>query len=333
MKAKYVMIATVAAMLAACSNDENEMNDGPVEARITAGIDGPATRAVDETWSFGNTIGVMVTGVVGTTEGANSTMESLYKNVKYTVGSAGATGTFTAAPGQGIFFQDASETVTFAAYSPYQLSANASTLPGTDGTVTGGDTQDQSTQEKQEAIDYLFASGATASANAPTVEFRKVNEDNNYQFKHKMSRLIIVLNTSTKDGFTVEQVFNGTYKLGGLIHEGTFNVTDGTATASTSVTAVSDWNITDNMKVDAKDVTNTRTYTMILYPQNLSKALTFEATIDGQTYTNADAIQPALLAGTSYTYTITMKKTGLEVSGCTIGEWTTGTGGSGDAIM
>ena len=83
MKANFFMIATVATMLAACSNDENEINNGPVEARITAGIDGPATRVIDQSWSLGNTIGVMVKTA------ANSDMVTLYRNVKYTVGAAG----------------------------------------------------------------------------------------------------------------------------------------------------------------------------------------------------------------------------------------------------
>lgn len=325
MKSKYLIIATAATLLAACSNDENEVNNGPVEARITAGIDGPKTRAVDNSWSGGNTIGVMVTNA------PTSTMATLYKNVEYTVESGGPTGIFKATSG-GIFFQDASETVTFAAYSPYQSSDDAATLPGTDGTVTGGDTRDQSTVEKQEAFDYLFASGATASRSSVTVEFKKTDASNDYQFKHKMSRLILVLNTSATDGFTADQVFSATYTLGGLKHEGTFKVTDGTAEASTTATAVSDWTITDNVKKDDKSA-NTRTYTMILYPQTLLSPLTFSATIDGQTYVNKSDIQPALAAGTSYTYTITMKKTGLTVSGCTIEGWTNNTGGSGNAEM
>lgn len=331
MKSKYLLIATAATLLAACSNDENEVNNGPVEARITAGIDGPKTRAVDDSWSAGNTIGVMVTGVSGTTSGATSTMKELYKNVKYTVGSAGTTGTFTAASG-GIFFQDASETVTFSAYSPYQSSDDAATLPGTDGTVAGGDTKDQSTVAKQEAFDYLFASGATASRSSATVEFKKTDDSNDHQFKHKMSRLILVLNTSATDGFTADQVFNAVYKLGGLKHEGTFKVTDGTAAVSITATAVSDWTITSNIYKDDESA-KTRTYTMILYPQSLSGALTFSATIGGQTYVNKSDIQPALAAGTSYTYTITMKKTGLTVSGCKIEGWANGSGGSGNAEM
>lgn len=321
MKVKYLVIATAATLLAACSNDENEVNNGPVEARITAGIDGPKTRAIDQVWQAGNTIGVMVTS------DPSSTMADLYKNVKYNVSNLGTTGTFTAETGQGIFFQDADETVTFVAYSPYQSSADASTLPGTDGTVTGVNTQVQPTQAIQETFDYLFASGATASKDQPQVEFK-----DSHQFKHKMARLILVLQTSTDYGFTADQVESGTYKLGGLIHNGTFNVTNGEARAATEA-AVSDWDITGNYHVDDSPA-DTRTYTMILYPQTLSGALTFSATIEGQTYTNNTDIHPAsLAAGTSYTYTITMKKTGLEVSGCTIGKWNQGTGGSGDAKM
>lgn len=313
------MIATVATMLAACSNDENEMNNGPVEARITAGIDGPATRAIDQKWSSGNTIGVMVTTAV------NSDMKTLYQNVKYTVGNGGENGVFTAEPGKGIFFQNASETVTFAAYSPYQTSANAATLPENGGVVAGVNTKIQTDQATQETFDYLFASGATASKDAPTVEFKEGNN-----FKHQMARLILVLKTSDTDGFTAGQVFDGTYNLGGLKHNGTFKVTDGTATATGDV--VNDWDITDNYKVDDNPA-GTRTYTMILYPQTLGGALTFSATIDGQTYTNTTAIYPRLTNGNSYTYTITMKKTGLTVSGCTINPWNTVIGVGGDATM
>lgn len=322
MKAKLFMIATTVTLLAACSNDENEVNNGPVEARITAGIDGPKTRAIDQEWKAGNTIGVMVTSA------GSSGMEGLYKNVKYNVKNLGTTGSFEpTVTGQGIFFQDGSETVTFAAYSPYQPSTNAATLPGTDGIVTGVDTKDQTSQAMQETFDYLFASGATASKSTPTVEFK-----DSYQFQHKMARLILVLQTSTDDGFTADQVKNGTYKLGGLIHTGTFNVTNGEAKAATEA-AVTDWNITNNYYVDSSPA-NTRTYTMILYPQTLTDALAFSATIEDQTYTNNTDIYPALLdAGTSYTYTITMKKTGLEVSGCTIAGWNNGASGSGSAEM
>ena len=69
---------------------------------------------------------------------------------------------------------------------------------------------------------------------------------------------------------------------------------------------------------------------MIFYPQT-GASLTFRAAIGGQNYTCT--LTPALAAATSYTYNITVKKTELTVSGCTITEWGNGPSGSCDAEM
>ena len=91
MKKKYLIFAAAALTLAACSNDENmEMTDGPVAARITAGVSSPTTRAIGTNWSGTEEIGVFVTN-------STSGMDDLYKNVKYRITNSGATGNFTAA--------------------------------------------------------------------------------------------------------------------------------------------------------------------------------------------------------------------------------------------
>lgn len=359
MKAKYLMIATVATLLAACSNDENEVNNGPVEARITAGM-GVETRAVnDATSSFAkdDAIGVIVTKVEqpsGSDVTATSGMVDRYKNVKYTTTDGGTTAAFAAETGQGIFFQDATETVTFAAYYPYQTSTNAGTLPGTDGNgVISVDTKDNNTvattENKQAKIDFLFAGGATASKSSPTVEFKdnsSTSGGTNCQFQHKMAQLKLVIVGSTQDGFTEEEAKKvcaeaSAYTLGGLKHNGTFTlkVENGTATGTAKVSddasAVADWTITGCAKTDNESEYK-RTYTLILLPQDCSgsgSALAFKATIGGQEYGNNSSITPNLEAGKTYTYTITVKKTGLVVSGCTIGAWTTTDDKTGDATM
>ena len=131
------------------------------------------------------------------------------------------------------------------------------------------------------------------------------------------------------DGFNESDIFGGTFKLGGLIHAGTFNVTDGTT--ETTGSEVADWDISDCKHTDAA---TTRTYSLILLPQDLTnKALNVKVGINGQTYYNSNAINPNLQAGYTYTYTITVKKNRLVVSGCTITPWTSGSTGSGDAEM
>lgn len=335
------MIATVATMLAACSNDENEINNGPVEARVTAGL-GAVTRAVntDDTWAENDEIGVMVTKVEQSGgSGTVSGMVDRYKNVKYTTKQGGSSAAFEAETGLGIFFQDATETVTFAAYYPYATSADASTLPG----AIAVNTKDNNTDANQAKIDFLFACGATASKINPAVEFKDNSGGTDCRFKHKMAQLKLVIVGSTADGFTEEEAKAvcddaSTYKLGGLIHDGTFTlaVSGGVATgtaATTGTATVSGWDITECVKEDEGNEYK-RTYTLVLLPQNCSgSALNFQATIGGQTYKNSSNINPNLEAGNTYTYTITAKKKGLEVSGCTIGKWTDGGTGSGDATM
>ena len=235
MKQRFFIMAAAAMTLAACSNDENmEITDGPVAARITAGLSAPTTRAIGTNWNA-DEIGVWVK------DAPTSDMETLYKNVRYTTDSKEATATFTATTGEGIFFQDANETVTFAAYAPYQPSADNATLPGDNGKVDV-DTETNNTEDKQEGIDFLFAEGATATRTNYTVTFadNTASGGADHSFHHKMAQLNVVFQVSTNDGFAVNQIFGGTFNLGGLIHKGTFNVTDGTT--ETTGSEVADWN-------------------------------------------------------------------------------------------
>ena len=127
MNMKFFIIAIAAALLAACTQ-ENEVQNNPVEARITAGVSGPKTRAVDNKWNADH-IGVMAVD-------ANTTMGQKYKNVEYQTASTGTSADFTpATDGNGIFFEDASRQFTFAAYAPYETS-HASSLPGNKGKIT-----------------------------------------------------------------------------------------------------------------------------------------------------------------------------------------------------
>lgn len=327
---KYCMVMAAAAMaFTACSSEETMDNSGPVEARVTAGVSGPQTRAADDVWEQ-DEIGVMVTGVTETTEGVESQMKTLYQNVKYTTTATSATAAaFTST--DGIYFQDAKETVTFAAYGPYKTSNDKGTLPGTNGIVTGS-TSSQSTRESQKDFDYIYASGATASQSNPAVNF-----SDEHAFQHKMTRLIIIVKTG--DGFTASDVAGSgnVYSLKGLNHSGQFDVVEGEAKATTGTATTTDeyWLLSDNSLLTKDDDTNPTqyTFTSILYPQENAN-LIFKANIDSQEYTTPSGkIAPELKTGYSYTYTVTVNKTGVTVSGCTVEKWSVGTGGDASATM
>ena len=299
MKKKYLLFAAAALTLAACSNDDENLNGGPVAAQVTAGIGGVQTRASGTVWENGDAIGISTT----------SQTQTSYVNMKYTtVGD----GNFTHAAdmggeASGIFFQDADETVTFCAYYPYDEDSNEESLPGEEGIITDVTTTDQT---KQSSFDFLFATGATASKSSPTVSFNNTVKENT-SFTHRMSRLVLNITTDANAGFTASDVAKGTYFLSGIKHSGT-NTQDGKAIATGAPTT--DWQITAANTGTGDEFT----YSMILYPQDVA-SLTFKATINGQDYTCE--LTPALAAATSYTYNITVKKTKLEVSNCEIANW------------
>ena len=110
-KKKYLIFAAAALTLTACSNDDENLNGGPVAAQVTAGIGGVQTRASGTVWENGDAIGISTT----------SQSPTSYVNMKYTTGGDG---NFTHAADlggedSGMFFQDADETVTFRAYYPF----------------------------------------------------------------------------------------------------------------------------------------------------------------------------------------------------------------------
>ena len=295
MKKKYVLFAAAALTLTACSNEDENINNGPVAAQVTASIGGVQTRASGTTWGNGDAIGISTT----------SNTQTQYTNMKYTTTGDG---NFTHAAdlggeAKGIFFQDATEEVTFRAYYPHTGTENTDA-----GTINNVQTNDQTGQS---TFDFLFATGATASKQFPIVSF---NNDilAGTSFTHCMTRLILNITTNAESGFNADEVLSGTYYLSGIKHSGTFNTQTGEAAATGDPT--NDWEITATQAV----ANNTVTYSMIFYPQT-NATLTFRATIGGQDYTCQ--LTPAFNAANSYTYNIEVNKTGLEIRNSFIEEW------------
>lgn len=354
------LILAAAALLAtaACTRDDNAAADNtPVAARITASMDDvavatpaakagqPATRAVNDRWNRDH-IGVVVY------ESPASDMAARYRNARYVTTSTGASATFAPADADNtIYFADADETVTFLAYAPYQPSASPATLPGTDGTITI-DATCQATPEEQEAVDFIVARGATASKAEPTVRFTRVDDAHDYSFEHIMSRLVLRIETPAAYGFDpadVERI--SAITLGGLCTVGVLRVNPdpGFGIGNYPDTWTAEWDIAAYVHTVApgKDGATQRTHTLIVPPVQSPTdingtplpAVPIAITLHGQVYTNDkditlgdDGAIPWFSTGTSYEYTIRLRRAGLEVTGATITPWTDGGGTTGDAI-
>ena len=190
MKTRFFAFAALALTLAACNNDNENLNDGPVAAKFTADIyESVSTRVNSEGTGFtdGDRIGITGAG---------------FTNVPYVKES----GQFVP-DGTVIYFND-TETKTFNAYYPYQADG---------GTVTVSTTADK----QGSGIDFLFASGATGDTYNPTVSFT-----DDHAFKHCMS--LIKFTFKAGDGISFSGTEPEGYTLDGLKLEGTFDTATGT---------------------------------------------------------------------------------------------------------
>lgn len=316
---KYINTILAATMMAlpSCSecDDVAGGSGGGVALEVSADIEGADTRAYDDTWEAGNCIGI---------SGSNESITYTNKKYKYDSDTSSTSGDFSyAGTGQQIILK--SQATNFSAYYPYRGSEG--TYPYIPVSTSG------QSLTLRKSFDFLFGT-ATASAAQPNAKFA---------FKHKMTRLILKIGTDDNSWYSktgimdnqkteIRKLFDGaTYKLEGIKHNGTFDITTGVAKVNDNSSAsVETLTAIDTEENNSPNFTYYKKFDLILIPQSGS-TVKINVTIEGHTY--KCEIKPALAAGTSYTYTITANvKTGLEVSPCNIAQWTPASqSGSGTA--
>lgn len=303
-KFNILYIAAAALLFAACANEEDGIgNNGPVAATVQADIVKNVTRATTvNTWSNNDAIGVNVT----------STGYTIGRNVKYTTTGDG---NFTS--DNPIYFADATETVIFDAYYPYQENVDGN------GIVDNWNMAEVKEGEPCPA-DFLFATGATATKSSPQVQF---TGDNN--FKHCMS--MIRLTFEAGDGINAEYAYlKNVLKLKGIYKTGAINTLTG------EVTVIGDRGIYES-DVDDKSLKDDVTCEFILFPQSLDNKMDIELDVDANgtinTYTAslASSTNNEFKGGNLYTYTIRICNTGVVIENADITSWQISDQGSLDA--
>lgn len=295
MKTRLFTFAALALALSACTNDDENLNNGSVAAVINAEIsDAVSTRASGTAWAERDEIGI-------------SESRFGYANVLYRWENGKFTPTGTI-----IFFQDDDPT-TFSAYYPYDADG---------GTLTA--TTDATAQQNQPKIDFLYATGATASTHNPEVNFTDDTDagGKDCSFHHCMSQISLTFEAGSGVDFTTIKPTG--YTLSGLVLEGSFDTTTGMAEAD-DATATQDLNMTLT--------DGALTSSVILFPQSTT-SIELSVYYSSQSYTATLTVPDgALKAGNNYTYTVTVRNKDLSISSATISDWNPVNGGNVNADL
>ena len=288
MKTRFFALAALALTLAACNNDnENLNNDGPVAAKFTADIyESVSTRVNqdDTDWTDGDRIGITGAGFI---------------NIPYVRES----GQFVPED-KTIYFND-TETKTFNAYYPYQSDG---------GTVTVSTAADK----QGPGIDFLFASGATGDTYNPTVSFTDKTAEGgaDNSFHHCMS--LIKFTFKAGDGLIFNETEPADCTLEGLKHEGTFD----TATGTTAVTAAVESPIT--MQLGGATTSQVIILPQVVN-SSLELKVSFNGLDYTTTLPNPSKPEANMFsAGYAYTYNITLNNKGITVEEPEITPWEPG---------
>lgn len=308
---KYLTLMAAALAMGACSNDDAA--DGvdltkPISLNLTAGEPEAQTRATigtgSNTFASGDKVGVYVS--------AGTLSEADYANTEYTYGGS----TWTANPD--MYWPSGTETYTLTAYYPFSGTAGTAAT-----SLAVSIPADQSTASAYTGADYLWGQ---KSGQEPT------NSAITLTLNHRMSLLKLTMQAG--DGIGLDEVKAMTPALLGTIPAaGTWDLTTGSITATTGEGTMTHTSITPYA-----DTSNGLAYYALVMPGTTfstnSKLLTLEAT-DGTTFSYTLNIDEGIstTAGTYCELTLTVNRTGIELSSFTIGNWTEGSTGSGSVTM
>lgn len=287
MNTRFFAFAALALTLAACNNDNENLNDGPVAAKFTADIYESVSTRVNQDctdWTDGDCIGITGAGFI---------------NIPYVRES----GQFVPED-KTIYFND-TETKTFNAYYPYQSDG------GTVSVSTAADKQGS-------GIDFLFASGATGDTHNPEVSFTDKTAEGgaDNSFHHRMS--LIKFTFKAGDGIIFNGMEPADYTLDGLTHEGTFD----TATGTTAVPVAAESPITMQLggATTSQVIILPQEVNSSLELKVSFNGLDYTTTLPNPSKPEANQFS----AGYAYTYNITLNNKGITVEEPEITPWEPG---------
>lgn len=285
MKAKnYLLLATAALALAACTGDDNDPADdpnAPMEIRLTSTLEVQTRAATDIQGTAFDTdekVDVFISEAVADGQSATTTYA---QPLIYTVGTEG---TLNIAEANRPYFPSSGNGVNIWAVYP----------SGAHNNSTFSIKSDQSTDADYKASDLMYG-----LANNPVSRIKTAVP---ITFKHLLSKVTVKLEAG--DGLTDTGLAGAKVELLGVKPDVPFTASDGTiGTADGTETAVTVFTATSSALEGSA----------VIAPQTLPEEFVRVTLKDGGVLTGKlnDSSQPALTSGNEYTYTIIVNLTSL----------------------
>ena len=306
MKKKYLLFAAAALTLAACSNDDENLNGGPVELRLSSSLE-VQTRAGNDIqgaqFDADEDIDVFIHEDVAAGETATSQYD---QPLLYT--TMDANGNMSTNNQQ--YFPSSGKGVNIYAYYPSKAVSSIAEGATEDFTIQS----DQSTDENYKLSDLMWG-----AANNPVERTRDAVP---LTFSHLLTKVTVNL----KQGNGQPDLEGAVVKLKGVLP--TTTLTTSTGNISEAKGTATDITV---MKASANDDWGSA----VIIPQTLSGEF-FEVTLkDGGVLRAKINFQETItfMSRKEYKYEITVNLTTLAVFSSAINDWTTESTGSGFADM
>lgn len=301
---KYIVWSAAAMMFAACSGNEGEITgtDERVPVEFSAFVGVTETRAIDQSWSPTDAIGIYMVNKGAELKEANISERAA--NIRYVVNTGQANG-FTA-DGTTIYYPMDGSAVDFYAY--YPQGTDAVKKDATSGNYVYA--LNVATQTNQEALDFMYSSNVKNCS--------KTNKAAGLSFYHQLCKVILTVKPGA--GVSESDLAGLTVKVNGQNTTATFDLTAGKLETDAAKSA----DITFYKQADKY------IYEAILLPST-DASRTFEFDLNN----NYDPpftwnMNKELAGGSKYTYTVKLNRSGVEVTG-DIQPWNEENGGEVNA--
>lgn len=311
---KNVAWALLAALSLTACEKEGDMDNGPVELRLTSGIEvqTKAGHGLDKAFKEGENVYVWVDDAKDTQ--TEVTKENLYVAKEMTVQSGGAL------QGDVMYFPQTGNKVNI--YAFHHAKAKVHPVFGTSLTYLVELDQTKEADYAKSDIAYAKATNVARTTSAVSLSFY-----------HLLSKVEVVLKEGSGDQNFLSDISKmeilGTYQGASITLDKTTDPDKFTVSTSAMVEAIQ-----IDADVTPKDATTETLNEAIIVPQTVAKDADFiKITLkSGGVFTYKLAEATTFESGKKYKYTITANQTGLSVTS-SIESWSDGGSATGDATM